>query len=102
MVYTNKTKSYWVYILCSKKEGVLYVGVTNDLIRRIYQHKSKQIKGFTYKYNVDKLVYASEGHDIKSAIAFEKRIKHWRREWKVALIEKHNPEWKDLFANMTC
>jgi putative endonuclease len=76
--------------------GVLYTGVTNDLIKRIYQHKHKLVEGFTKKYNVNRLAYFEESVDIESAIAREKEIKAWRRSKKVALIKSANPQWKDL------
>jgi len=89
-------KSYYVYILTNKKHGTLYIGVTNDLMRRIYEHKNKIFKGFTKKYNLTKLVYYAETNDISAAITEEKRMKKWYRKWKIELIEKENPDWKDL------
>jgi putative endonuclease len=74
----------------------MYVGMTNDLLRRVYEHKTKAVKGFTEKYNVNKLVYFEETPDVRAAIAREKEIKRWRREKKNALVFKSNPEWKDL------
>ncbi len=94
------TRSYWVYILCSKKNGTLYVGVTNDIVRRVYEHREKVVKGFTAKYDVTKLVHAEECNDIDAAIQREKCIKKWERKWKLELIEKHNPEWKDLYEHI--
>ena len=88
--------SYYVYILASKKDGVLYIGVTNDLELRISQHKSGEIDGFTKKYFTHRLVYYETTGDINSAIAREKALKKWKREWKIKLIEKENPEWEDL------
>jgi len=90
------THQYFVYILASKKYGVLYIGVTNDLKRRLIEHKTKMVKGFTSRYNVDKLVHFEIFMDIKEAIKREKRLKKWNRQWKIDLIEKSNPEWKDL------
>ncbi len=90
-------QQYYVYILTNKKNGVLYTGVTSDLIKRIYQHKHKLIKGFTEKYNINSLVYFETTNDIHSAIHREKCIKRWKRIWKIELIEKQNPEWKDLY-----
>jgi len=87
---------YWVYILCSNRNGTLYIGVTNNIIRRVYEHKQKIIKGFTSKYNIIKLVYIEEFTDIKEALTREKNLKKWKRSWKIELIEKTNPEWKDL------
>jgi putative endonuclease len=89
-------KDYYIYILTNKKNGTLYIGVTNNLTRRIYEHRNGTIKGFTKKYNLNKLVYFEQLNDISFAILREKRLKKWNREWKVQLIEKINPEWKDL------
>ena len=90
-------KRYWVYILCSKHNGTLYTGVTNNLVRSVYEHKQKLMDGFTKKYVLDKLVYMEEFNDINAAIAREKAIKKWNRLWKLRLIEQHNPEWEDLY-----
>ena len=90
------SKTYYVYILSSQTNGTLYIGVTNNLERRIYEHKNKIIKGFTEKYNVNSLVYYEQTNDIVSAITREKQIKKWKRKWKLELIEKENPQWKDL------
>ena len=87
---------YYVYIITNKENKVLYTGVTNNLERRIYEHKNKIIKGFTSKYNVNKLVYFEETKDINEAIAREKEIKGWRRSKKVALIESVNPAWNAI------
>ena len=87
---------YYVYIITNKRKTVLYTGVTNDLTRRMYEHKSKTIEGFTKKYNVDTLVYFETTTDIKSAIAREKQIKNLLRRKKEELINAVNPEWKDL------
>jgi putative endonuclease len=86
---------YYVYIMASPS-GALYTGMTNDLKRRVYQHKHKLIPGFTAKYNVTRLVHYEETSDVKSAIAREKQIKGWVRLKKIALIESENPEWQDL------
>jgi len=88
--------SYYVYIITNRKNGVLYIGVTNNIQRRIYEHKNKLIQGFSSKYNLFMLVYYEETTDIKSAIEKEKRLKSWKRSWKIELIEKDNPKWKDL------
>ncbi len=88
--------SYYVYILASKLNGTLYIGKTNNLERRVYEHRNNLIEGFTKRYNVHKLVYYEETNDINKALLFEKRIKKWNRAWKIKLIEKDNPEWKDL------
>ncbi|MFQ5605430.1 MAG: GIY-YIG nuclease family protein [bacterium] len=89
-------KTYYVYLLTNWNNKVMYVGVTNDLLRRMYEHKQKLVKGFTEKYNVNKLVYFEETDDVTVAIAREKEIKKWRREKKNGLVETTNPEWKDL------
>ena len=93
-------KAYYVYILASKKNGTLYIGVTSDLIKRIFEHKRGLVEGFTKKYNVDKLVYYEKTDSIEEAIRQEKRLKKWKRNWKIELIEKRNPEWKDLYYNL--
>ena len=90
-------KQYFVYLAASFSR-VLYIGVTNNLVRRFYEHKTKQIAGFTSKYNVTRLVYFEETTDIQSALAREKEIKKWRREKKIALIESLNSNWDDLSA----
>ncbi|MCK4944791.1 MAG: GIY-YIG nuclease family protein [Alphaproteobacteria bacterium] len=89
-------KSYFVYILTNWTSSVMYIGVTNNLERRLFEHKNKLVAGFTSKYNVDKLVYFEGTIDIQAAIAREKELKSWRREKKNALVESLNPEWKDL------
>lgn len=86
---------YYVYIMTNHSK-TLFTGVTNNLKRRVYEHKSKLIEGFTSKYNINKLVYIEETQDITSAIAREKQIKGWLRRKKIELIESTNPEWKDL------
>ena len=90
------THQYFVYILASKKNGVLYIGVTNNIERRLFEHKNKTVKGFTSRYNIDKLVYFEQFIDINEAIKREKQLKKWNRQWKIDLIEKNNAEWKDL------
>jgi putative endonuclease len=87
---------YYVYILTNWSNKVLYTGVTNNLERRIYEHKNKLVPGFTEKYNVTKLVYFDSSSDVKAAIAREKQVKGWTRQKKIDLIESMNPEWKDL------
>lgn len=89
-------KDYYVYILTNEYNNVMYIGVTNDLRRRVYEHKSGEIEGFTKQYNVHKLVYFESGHDVKAAIAREKQLKGWKRERKNALVESVNPEWKEI------
>ena len=88
--------SYYVYILTNKTNSVIYIGITNNLLRRLYEHKNKLLKGFTKKYNVNKLVYFEQTSDINEAIKREKILKKWNREWKIELIKKQNPEFKDL------
>ena len=88
--------SYFVYILASRRNGTLYIGVTNDLARRMSEHKAKLVPGFTRKYGVDKLVYFEEYTSILEARARERSLKRWQRAWKIALIEKMNPQWRDL------
>jgi putative endonuclease len=91
-------KAFCVYILASKPRGTLYIGVTSDLIRRVWGHKEKIIDGFTSKYNVTTLVYFEQFGDAIAAITREKRMKKWLRAWKVNLIEKENPHWVDLYT----
>jgi putative endonuclease len=91
---------YYVYIMTNHKCGTLYVGITNNLIRRVSEHKEGTIKGFTKSYNLDKLVYFEDTNDVMSALTREKQIKKWRREWKIRLIEQSNPDWKDLYAEL--
>jgi putative endonuclease len=86
-----------VYILASRRNGTLYIGVTSDLPGRIWQHKNDVIKGFTQKYAVHTLVYCELHAEMPAAIAREKQLKEWRRAWKLDLIERHNPEWNDLY-----
>ena len=90
----------WVYILASKPNGTLYIGVTNDLIRRIHEHREKQIDGFTKRYHVTALVYFEEHATVPLAIQREKNLKHWPRRWKVELIEAQNPDWTDLWPEI--
>ena len=93
-------KQYYIYILTNRKKGVLYIGVTGNLIKRIWEHKNKVINGFSKKYNTDKLVYVENYTDPESAILREKRLKKWKRDWKIKLIESNNPEWKDLYDSL--
>tara|TARA_R110000850_G_scaffold216765_3_gene342254 strand:+ start:118 stop:405 length:288 start_codon:yes stop_codon:yes gene_type:complete len=86
-----------VYILASTRNGTLYVGVTSNLVQRVWQHKQHQADGFTKKFNVTDLVYFEVLEDMASAITREKQIKHWQRSWKIKLIEAHNPYWRDLY-----
>ncbi len=91
---------YYVYILASKKNGTLYIGVTSDLVRRIYEHKSGLVEGFTNKYAIHDLVYFEMTECIESAITREKQLKKWNRAWKISLIEKINPDWNDLYPDL--
>lgn len=93
-------KLYYVYILANKKNGPIYIGVTNDLIGRVYAHKNNLIDGFTKKYHIHALVHYEAFEDINEAIMREKRMKKWKRQWKIELIEQHNPEWKDLYEQI--
>jgi putative endonuclease len=93
--------SYYVYILASSRNGTLYVGVTNDLLRRVYEHKNGLVPGFTKKYGVHLLVHWEEFSEIVEAIAREKRVKRWLRTWKLELIERNNPTWRDLYDDLT-
>ncbi len=93
-------KQFFIYILASKPYGTLYIGVTSDLIKRIWQHKEKFVKGFTKKYNVSQLVYFEECGDAVSAFEREKALKVWKREWKIRLITEFNPAWKDLYHDI--
>jgi putative endonuclease len=88
---------YYVYLLASRKDGTLYLGVTNDLVRRVYEHKNKLVTGFTSRYGVDRLVWFEPYTDPTHAIAREKEIKKWRRAWKISIIEAANPDWRDLY-----
>lgn len=91
---------YYVYILASKRNGVLYIGVTNDLLRRAFEHKRNMTGGFTKRYFVHKLVYYEQTDSAFEAISREKAIKKWERKWKIKLIEGLNPEWKDLYYEL--
>jgi putative endonuclease len=93
-------RSYWVYILASRIGGTLYIGVTNDLVRRVYEHRSKIVAGFTKRYGVARLVYFEQFSDIENAIRREKRLKKWDRAWKIRLIEESNPDWIDLYPKI--
>ena len=93
-------RHFYVYILASRKHGTIYIGVTNDLIRRIYEHKERLVPGFTRDYEVHKLVYYEIFDDPESAIVREKRLKRWKRDWKIELIEASNPNWDDLYFEL--
>ncbi|QIG96752.1 GIY-YIG nuclease family protein [Bradyrhizobium sp. 6(2017)] len=93
-------RSYYVYILTNRIGGTLYIGVTNDLIRRVGEQKLKLVEGFTEKYDVARLVYFEVFDDVEQAIHREKRLKKWPRAWKISLIEKDNPDWIDLYPEI--
>lgn len=90
-------KQFAIYILSNKPNGTLYIGVTSNLVKRIWEHKDKVIDGFSKRYSLDKLVYYELHDNAESAIRREKRLKFWQRQWKIELIEKHNPKWCDLY-----
>jgi putative endonuclease len=96
----TKPHGGWVYIMTNRPDGVLYIGVTSDLIRRVHDHREGLISGFTKRYNMKTLVYFERHDDILSAIAREKAMKAWRRDWKIQLIEKGNRDWADLWAGI--
>ena len=89
-----------VYILASKRDGTLYIGVTSDLVKRVWEHKNDVVEGFTKKYGVHDLVYFEVHGDMESAITREKQLKKWHRGWKIELIEKNNPTWRDLWSEI--
>jgi len=92
--------AYYVYILASRKDGATYIGVTNDIVRRIYEHRTKAVPGFTSKYNITRLVWFETYDDPISAISREKELKKWKRVWKTQLIEATNPRWDDLYESI--
>ena len=92
---------YWVYVLANSKRGTLYVGVTNNLVRRVFQHREREIRGFTSRYAVTRLVHYERYDDPRTAFQREKNLKHWSRECEVALIERGNPDWRDLYDDIT-
>jgi putative endonuclease len=100
MAGAGRMKVFYVYILASKRNGTLYVGVTSNLVKRIWEHKNKLVDGFTKKYNVSILVYLERHISAESAIHREKRLKEWKRSWKISLIRKENPDWKDLYETI--
>lgn len=91
---------YWVYILASRMHGTLYIGVTNDIARRVWEHRNGKGSEFAKQYRVHRLVYFEPHEDIRLAIQREKTLKEWKRAWKIALIEKDNPEWRDLYEEL--
>ena len=92
--------SYYVYIIASRKDGAIYIGVTNDIVRRIHEHRIKAVPGFASKYNITRLVWFEIYEDPISAISREKELKKWKRAWKVQLIETQNPQWDDLYESI--
>jgi len=94
-------KNFYVYILASQRNGTLYIGVTANLIKRVWEHKNKLVTGFSEKHNIGKLVYYECFQDAEHAIKREKRLKKYNRKWKIDLIEKTNPSWKDLYGEIT-
>jgi putative endonuclease len=95
-----RMKNYYVYIMANERNGTLYIGVTNNLIKRVYEHKNNLVKGFSQKYQVHLLVYYEITPNIAAAITREKQLKHWNRAWKLRLIEENNPDWKDLYNDL--
>ncbi len=93
-------KVFYVYIMTSEKNGTLYIGVTSDLIKRIWEHKDKVVDGFTQKYGIDKLVYYETHATAEDAFKRESQLKNWKRYWKIKLIEEKNPDWKDLYESL--
>jgi putative endonuclease len=92
---------YWVYVLANFKRGALYVGVTNDLMRRVFQHRERTVRGFTDRYAVTHLVHFEQYDDPRTAIQREKNLKQWSRAWKIAPIEQGNPDWRELYDDIT-
>ncbi len=93
-------KQFYVYILANRKYGALYIGVTNDLVRRVHEHRNDASSSFTSRYGIHRLVYFEHTSDIGAAIARESNLKAWRRAWKIELIERENPEWNDLYQGL--
>ncbi len=91
---------YFVYLMASRKNGTLYIGVTNNLVRRVYEHRNGLVEGFTSRYAVHELVWFESTPSIEAATRKEKQMKRWNREWKIALIEKDNPQWTDLYDTL--
>ena len=93
-------KNPCVYIMANKPNGTLYIGVTSNLMQRVWEHKNNFVEGFTKRYNIHHLVYFEQHEDMFSAITREKRLRKWNRSWKIRIIEKQNPEWKDLYDSL--
>jgi putative endonuclease len=98
--WESRLMAYYVYILASRRDGAIYVGITNDLVRRVYEHRTKAVPRFTAKYNITRLVWFEAYDDPISAISREKELKKWKRDWKVQLIRAQNPEWNDLYESI--
>lgn len=94
------SKTDYVYMITNKPNGVLYIGVISDLVKRMFQHRQKEIEGFSKKYNLTRLVWYEVHNDINEAIIKEKRMKEWQRDWKIKRIEQINPDWKDLWSHI--
>ncbi len=99
-MYVTTSKPFWVYMLASKRNGTLYIGSTDDLAKRVWEHKNETIKGFTAKYGVKTLVWYEAHETRESAFLRERRMKEWKRAWKIKLIEEVNPEWNDLYERL--
>ena len=91
---------YYVYIMASQRNGTTYIGVTNDLLRRVHQHRENLLPGFSSKYRTNRLAYYEQYQDVRNAITREKQLKKWNRAWKIDLIEQSNPEWSDLWFDL--
>lgn len=100
MFQDPKMKKYYVYILANKKDGVLYIGVTSNIIKRVYEHKANLVEGFTNRYQIKRLVYYEILDTAEEAIIREKKLKNWHRDWKINLINHYNPNWNDLYAEI--
>lgn len=94
------TENYYIYVITNKPQGTLYIGITHDLIKRMYEHKNKVLKGFSSRYNLTKLVYFEHHTDKWRAADEERKLKNWKRQWKIDLIEKDNPAWNDLYRDI--
>lgn len=99
-IHGRQSMAYYIYVLASKPHGTLYIGVTNDLVRRVHEHRTDAVPGFTKKYGVHSLVYFEISDSIEAAIQREKQMKVWKRAWKIQLIEKSNAEWRDLYPTL--
>ena len=98
--YFDMASGGYIYILTNRPNGILYVGVTSDLVRRVFEHRSGFVEGFTKRYGLNRLVYLEQFDDIRDAIQREHNIKHWSREWKIDLITEQNPDWRDLYSEI--